>query len=113
MDLHNRGAFFGASSDDDTTSTDNLVTSHAYSILKLIETDVNGRMVRFIQLRNPWGNKEWKGAYSDEDEARWTSELVVRLDAKFQDDGCFWMMFEDFYNQYERVNGVEIEQLTH
>jgi len=36
------------------------VSNHAYSFLKIV--DANGK--KLIKLRNPWGNKEWKGDWS-------------------------------------------------
>jgi hypothetical protein len=107
VDMHSKGAFFGCSSDDDETSTNDLVTSHAYSVLKLAEIDVHGKKQKLILLRNPWGTKEFSGRFSDSDVASWTVDLIINLDAKFSDDGSFWMTFEDFYSQFERVNGIE------
>ncbi|KAM0277566.1 hypothetical protein ACHAQH_005685 [Verticillium albo-atrum] len=49
-----------------------LVMSHAYSILQSREeSDEEGRRVRLVQIRNPWGQRtdsglgEWAGAWSD------------------------------------------------
>jgi len=42
---------------------------------------------------------EWTGKYSDGDSS-WTPELVAKLNVKFEDDGTFWMCFEDFVQQY-------------
>jgi hypothetical protein len=41
-------------------------------------------------VRNPWGNTEWNGAYSDKD-AAWTPALKRELGWTDADDGTFWM----------------------
>jgi hypothetical protein len=45
-----------------------VVERHAYSIMKCKEVD--GK--RFCLLRNPWGEKEWNGAWSKSGEWRQT-----------------------------------------
>ncbi len=36
--------------------------------------------VKLVEVRNPWGSREWKGAYSDSDTSgRWTPELKQAL----------------------------------
>jgi Calpain family cysteine protease len=37
-------------------------------------------------LRNPWGQAEWSGRWSDGSE-QWTAESIQALDHKFGDDG--------------------------
>lgn len=43
-----------------------LVDAHAYSLIaaKEIKNDL-GKPVRLLQIRNPWGKKEWSGDWSD------------------------------------------------
>jgi hypothetical protein len=52
---------------------------------------------RLIQLRNPWGSFEWKGAWAD-GAKEWVTHPLVRmiLRPKKSDDGTFWMPWADF-----------------
>jgi len=46
----------------------------SYSLLDIAEVkDKNGKLVRLIKFRNPFGNFEWEGAWSDESDC-WTEE---------------------------------------
>lgn len=52
-----------------------LVGDHAYGLIgakKVIDKD--GNEARLVQLRNPWGKFEWKGAWNDNSDC-WTPEL--------------------------------------
>ena len=43
-----------------------LVDGHAYSLISAKEiTTLEGKTVRLCLIRNPWGKKEWQGAWSD------------------------------------------------
>ena len=43
-----------------------LVDAHAYSLIAAKEiTNDQGKPVRLLQIRNPWGKKEWTGDWSD------------------------------------------------
>jgi calpain-15 len=77
-----------------------LVTGHAYTLLtaKQCNTAVGSRdFYRFVQIRNPWGDGEWKGNWSDESKL-WDEHPFVKKMLKFEnkDDGAFWMIWEDF-----------------
>ena len=42
-----------------------IVTGHSYSVVKAFEVETKEGLVRLLMLRNPWGEKEWTGAWSD------------------------------------------------
>jgi hypothetical protein len=84
-----------------------LVGTHAYSILDARELGLipglnlgNGMLgqKQLIKLRNPWGRYEWKGEWSDDsDEWKQNPMIKARLRPKAEDDGCFWMPWDKFY----------------
>ncbi|KAF1325405.1 Calpain-like protein, partial [Globisporangium splendens] len=80
-----------------------IITNHAYSVLKAVE--VNGK--RLVQVRNPWGESEWTGPWSD-GSTEWTPEWMTLLDHRFGDDGAFWMSYEDFLKVFTDLDRTRI-----
>ncbi|KAK8840135.1 hypothetical protein M9Y10_031073 [Tritrichomonas musculus] len=86
-----------AGSDTDT-NPQGIVYGHAYTILQVVEIFGN----KLIQLRNPWGNGEWTGDWSDKS-PKWTQKLKSALNFQDEEDGIFWMCFNDFVNNYRSI----------
>jgi hypothetical protein len=86
---------------DEDPSNLGLITGHAYSILKMVQTKCGKRLV---QIRNPWGQHEWTGRYSDKSDM-WTPELCKEVGHENEEDGSFFMLWEDFVQWFE---GVEV-----
>ncbi|XP_072514107.1 calpain-9 [Salminus brasiliensis] len=112
-----RGSMMGCSIDitssaeSEAQTSTGLVKGHAYSITGLEEIDYRGKKVRLIRVRNPWGQVEWNGPWSDSSR-EWSvvdKAVKIRLLENATDDGEFWMEFEDFKANYDRV---EICNLT-
>uniref|UniRef100_A0AAY4ADH4 Calpain 9 n=1 Tax=Denticeps clupeoides TaxID=299321 RepID=A0AAY4ADH4_9TELE len=106
-----RGSMMGCSIDisssaeSEAQTPTGLVKGHAYSITGLEEVNYRGQTVRLIRVRNPWGQVEWNGKWSD-DSREWTlidKAEKARLMQNSLDDGEFWMEFEDFKANYDRV----------
>ena len=52
-----------------------LVDAHSYGLLKAVEvTDAFEDKYRIVELRNPWGDFEWNGDWSDNSDL-WTDDL--------------------------------------
>lgn len=76
----------------DSPTTNGLIANHAYSVLRAVE--YNGK--RFVVIRNPWGQSEWTGPWSDGSK-EWTREWLDALPILghvFGDDGQFVMECE-------------------
>jgi calpain-5 len=100
-----------------------LVKGHAYGVtnIKTIQNnDVPNLLsflgmgtstaVRLIRVRNPWGKKEWTGRFSDgSPEWNQISEAKRKeLGLVFEDDGEFWMAFDDFCQEFSSVSVCRI-----
>ncbi|XP_022530283.2 calpain-9 [Astyanax mexicanus] len=112
-----RGSMMGCSIDitssaeSEAQTASGLVKGHAYSITGLTEVDYRGKKVKLIRVRNPWGQVEWNGPWSD-NSREWSGvdkAEKTRVLENSTDDGEFWMEFEDFKANYDRV---EICNLT-
>ena len=106
---NNNGGLNGENMDDN-----GLVGSHAYSILDARELGLIPGLslsagllgkTKLIRLRNPWGQFEWKGAWSVGSKEWKENPLVkMRLRPKDEDDGSFWMPWQDFSRIFKRVD---------
>lgn len=83
-----------------------LIKGHAYTITSVQKAHVKGQEVELIRIRNPWGNeREWTGAWSDgSNEWKMLSDSEKKeLGISYDDDGEFWMSFQDFCANYTKV----------
>uniref|UniRef100_A0A8C5Q8N5 calpain-2 n=1 Tax=Leptobrachium leishanense TaxID=445787 RepID=A0A8C5Q8N5_9ANUR len=90
--------------DTEAITSRKLVKGHAYSVTGAEEVVYRGHTERLVRVRNPWGEVEWNGPWSDE-APEWNSidpKVKAELD-KQADDGEFWMAFTDFVQQYSRL----------
>ena len=87
----------GTNVDDDLPiESMGLVSGHAYTIIKVIEVKTNSGKEKLINLRNPWGHKEWIGDWCDSS-IKWTSDIRNQCQNFYiKNDGTFWMSFDDF-----------------
>uniref|UniRef100_A0A671WYD1 Calpain-3 n=1 Tax=Sparus aurata TaxID=8175 RepID=A0A671WYD1_SPAAU len=114
-----RGSLMGCSIDSlvparfETRTVTGLVKGHAYSVtaveeVKLVHKEAK---VRLVRLRNPWGQVEWNGPWSDNSKewATLSKSEKEKLQHQSAEDGEFWMSFEDFKKNYTKI---EICNLT-
>jgi calpain-15 len=88
-----------ASTNSDDASPCGLHPGHGYSILDVHE--YQGKQL--LRLRNPWGSGEWTGPWSDSDQTNWTPHAKKELEYSDEDDGCFWMDFNDFCIHFYKI----------
>ncbi|KAI7811089.1 calpain-9 [Triplophysa rosa] len=112
-----RGSMLGCSIDitssaeSEAQTSTGLVKGHAYSITGVEEVNCRGSTVQLVRVRNPWGQVEWNGRWSD-NSREWNgvdSADKNRLLNNALEDGEFWMEFEDFKANFDKA---EICNLT-
>ncbi|XP_039593804.1 calpain 2, (m/II) large subunit, like isoform X2 [Polypterus senegalus] len=99
-----------SSAETEAVTSQKLVKGHAYSLTGAEEVDYRGRPEKLIRIRNPWGQVEWTGPWSDN--SREWSQISAGEKSRLSnrsEDGEFWMSFNDFLRHYSRV---EICNLT-
>ena len=84
-----------------------LEQGHAYSVISAAEIEDAGKIVKLLQIRNPWGESEWSGDWSD-NSTRWKPNTKKQLNVVEQDDGVFWMAFEDFIKYFTNISICKI-----
>ncbi|XP_044127154.1 calpain-3 isoform X1 [Bufo gargarizans] len=95
----------------ETRMASGLVKGHAYSVTGVEETAFKRDKVKLVRLRNPWGQVEWNGSWSDNSK-EWTvidKSEKSRLQHQINEDGEFWMSFDDFMKNFTKL---EICNLT-
>jgi calpain-15 len=94
----------GSESGSDThKSPEGIVQGHAYTLIAVKE-DIAGSGISLLQLRNPWGQEEWQGDWSDHSE-KWDEhpEVKAEIDPDCDEDGAFWITMEDFSSQFQTI----------
>nr|XP_008102805.1 PREDICTED: calpain-3 [Anolis carolinensis] len=82
-----------------------LVLSHAYSVTGVEEITFKREKLKLIRLRNPWGQVEWNGAWSDSSD-EWNvidGAEKTRLQHKVSEDGEFWISLQDFLRYFTKL----------
>uniref|UniRef100_A0A2K6MHR3 Calpain 5 n=1 Tax=Rhinopithecus bieti TaxID=61621 RepID=A0A2K6MHR3_RHIBE len=111
LKVHSRGGLISASikavtaADMEARLACGLVKGHAYAVTDVRKVRLGHGLLAFfksekldmIRLRNPWGEREWNGPWSDTSE-EWqkvSKSEREKMGVTVQDDGEFWMTFED------------------
>ncbi|KAJ7310204.1 hypothetical protein JRQ81_007097, partial [Phrynocephalus forsythii] len=120
LKVHRRGGLIScyitpsSSRDFEGQTETGLIKGHAYSVTAVVRMSLGDKLLSctksnklfMIRLRNPWGKKEWIGAWSDESE-EW--KKVSRAERKklgltIENNGEFWMTFEDWCKNFTDVD---------
>ncbi len=81
--------------------------------LLVMKLSVYDKPRRLVKIRNPWGQKEWKGGASDQDKKFWNSISVrdrQNLGHLDKDDGIFFMFWEEFLEFFQLVDICKIDE---
>ncbi|XP_055479374.1 calpain-5 isoform X2 [Psammomys obesus] len=119
LKVHGRGGLISASikavtaADMEARLACGLVKGHAYAVTDVRKVRLGHGLLAFfksekldmIRLRNPWGEREWTGPWSDTSE-EWqkvSKSEREKMGVTVQDDGEFWMTFEDMCQYFTDI----------
>lgn len=88
---------------DTEFSAQGIVQGHAYTLIGARQ-NIGSCGANLVQVRNPWGKKEWTGDWSDRSPL-WEENEDVRdiLNPSRSEDGTFWISAEDFVVNYPSI----------
>ena len=88
-----------ASKKDNSLEKKGLIQCHAYTLIEAKKWE--SRKIFLLKLRNPWGEKEWKGRWSD-NSPLWTAEYKRYFGAEMKkNDGVFWIDIDDYVKNFD------------
>ena len=121
MNFKKNGTLMGCSADGGGVESDimihgentGLLARHAYGIVDMLyvvnpKAHNTKKRHRLLRVRNPWGNREWTGKWSDDSpemaefgeavnkELQKSGDVDEDIDLKNKDDGTFFMCFKDW-----------------
>lgn len=80
-----------------------LIGNHSYGLIGVAQIlDKFEDQVQLVKLRNPWGEFEWKGDWSDDSDC-WTEETKKQAGWNDENDGTFFMSLDDLRKYFSRV----------
>ena len=89
-----------ASNKQNNIKVNGIEPEHSYSIIQVKKWKEKGYYL--IRLRNPWGDDEFKGDWSDKSE-KWNEENKKYFNYIDKNDGVFWISLEDFLKYYNEI----------
>ena len=88
-----------------------LCPGHSYTLINVYKVDTFFGEERLVKLKNPWGNTEFNGDWSDYSD-RWTPEIKAQCEypeEEDDDDGIFYMAFNDFIKCFSNMDIAKLE----
>ena len=82
-----------------------LCPNHIFSVMNIFKVGE----IKLVKLRTPWGSMEYTGDWSIYD-SKWTSDIKTLCQfPKDEDNGTFYMSFNDFTKYFSNLNIVKLE----
>ena len=89
-----------------------LIDCHAYTMINVYDKTIGKKRYQLVKLRNPWGEKEYNGDWSDKS-SKWKEVENYKNEFEFQDDkddGIFYMSYEHFLYYFRCLEILKIEK---
>ena len=84
-----------------------LDPGHDYTLINVYKVDDN---VKLVKLKNPYGNNEYTGDWSDYSD-KWTPELKKQCDFKEEgEEGIFYFPYRDFLEYFDVIHISKVEE---
>lgn len=80
-----------------------LVQLHAYTLVGAVTVIHQEKETKLVKVRNPWGNTEWTGLWSDKSDV-WTDDLKTQAKFENRNDGVFHISFDDYNKYYNYIS---------
>jgi hypothetical protein len=107
-DIKSQNVLLGCSADggrETSMAETGLFSGHAYAILNCVNVDG----FKLFHIRNPWGQSEWQGAWSDNSPLWKQHPNVAKVcNPLSKDDGAFWMSYKDFCKYWTMIDIVRL-----
>ena len=91
------GSYSNTNNDGNMSNTYGIIYSHNYTLIEA--KGLNVQDIFLLKIRNPWGNAEWEGDWSDKSE-KWTEEYKKYFNYEDKEDGIFWISVDDYVKNY-------------
>lgn len=94
--------------DNPAIAASGLEAQHTYSLLNVHQVDSKGKKVKLLRIRNPQGEKTWKGDWSN-DSRLWTPKLREKLEFyEDSEEGIFFISVDDFQKYFDHCTICKI-----
>ena len=82
-----------------------LIANHSFTLVSAFERKVDDEIVKLMKIRNPFGEGEWNGDWSDNSN-KWNKAAKKAFPefSKAKDDGIFWIDFDNFCKYFQVVS---------
>ena len=83
-----------------------LLENHSFSLVSAFERKVGNDTLKLMKIRNPFGEGEWNGDWSDKS-SKWTDQAkkaFPEFDPNRGNDGIFWIDFDNFCKYFQIVS---------
>lgn len=103
-------SYFKVKDNPKATNAKHSASSAAETAASVAPEHVDG--LRLLQIRNPWGKKEWEGQFGRQSD-QWTRRLRAQLPSTRENDGTFWIPWHDFLMRFSNVDVLKAHKGWH
>ena len=75
------------------------ISNFSYNIIGTYKVNTGRGNVKLIKIRNPWGNFEWTGDWSDDSDL-WTDNIKEEVEYEPSSKGFFYMSIDDYIESF-------------